>query len=130
MCLGSDCLGLGFRSFFYALRPVFLNPKQPGFWEVLNLVCQLTFDGLLLYYSGGKALVYLLLSTFVGGGMHPMAGHFIAEHYVFLKGQETYSYYGPLNLLTWNVGYHVEHHDFPRIPGCKLYKASLKLHIP
>lgn len=109
--------------FFYALRPVFLNPKQPGFWEVLNLLCEVAFDALLLYYSGGKALVYLLLSTFLGGGMHPIAGHFIAEHYVFLKGQETYSYYGPLNILTWNVGYHVEHHDFPRIPGCKLYRV-------
>jgi sphingolipid delta-4 desaturase len=85
----------------------------------------LGFDAVLVYFSGWKALVYLVLSTFLGGGMHPVAGHFIAEHYVFMKGQETYSYYGPLNLLTWNVGYHVEHHDFPRVPGCKLYRVSL-----
>ena len=113
--------------FFYALRPLFLNPKAPGLWEVSNLVAQLSFDAALIYCSGWKALIYLVLSTFLGGGMHPIAGHFIAEHYVFLKGQETYSYYGPLNFLAWNVGYHVEHHDFPRIPGCKLYRVSAKL---
>jgi sphingolipid delta-4 desaturase len=27
---------------------------------------------------------------------------------------------GLLNLASWNVGYHNEHHDFPRVPGWKL----------
>ncbi|XP_042467516.1 sphingolipid delta(4)-desaturase DES1-like [Zingiber officinale] len=110
--------------FFYALRPLFLKPKPPGLWEFTNLIIQLSLDASLAYFWGGRSIAYLILSTFVGGGMHPMAGHFISEHYVFNPDQETYSYYGPLNLMTWSVGYHNEHHDFPRIPGNRLYKVK------
>ncbi|RVW37905.1 Sphingolipid delta(4)-desaturase DES1-like [Vitis vinifera] len=113
-----------FQLFFYALRPLFLNPKPPGVWEFFNLIVQLALDAAMVYFWGWKSFAYLILSTFVGGGMHPMAGHFISEHYVFNPEQETYSYYGPLNLLTWSVGYHNEHHDFPRIPGNKLYRVK------
>ncbi|KAF3778150.1 Sphingolipid delta(4)-desaturase DES1-like [Nymphaea thermarum] len=112
-----------FQLFFYALRPVFLKPKPPGLWEATNLAIQLALDAALVRFFGWRSLAYLILATFVGGGMHPMAGHFISEHYVFNPRQETYSYYGPLNLLTWHVGYHNEHHDFPRIPGNRLHKV-------
>jgi len=109
-----------FQPAFYAIRPLFLKPKKPGFWEAVNWGTCFLVSEFLYFTIGGKAVAYLALSGFLGAGIHPIAGHFIAEHYVFVKGQETYSYYGPLNLLTFNVGYHNEHHDFPRIPGYRL----------
>ena len=82
----------------------------------------LGFDAAVLYFWGVKSLTYFLAGTLLGGGLHPMAGHLIAEHYCFVAGQETYSYYGPLNALTYNVGFHNEHHDFPQIPHTRLHR--------
>eukprot|EP00736_Rhodelphis_marinus_P002024 Rmarinus@m.26186 len=108
------------QPFFYALRPIFVRPKNTSPRELQNWVAQFAFDYLVYLRFGGPGVAYLIASTLLGMGLHPVAGHFIAEHYVFVKGQETYSYYGPLNFLTWNVGYHNEHHDFPRVPGMRL----------
>jgi sphingolipid delta-4 desaturase len=95
-------------------------PKKPNRWEVANFIVQIGFDALILYFWGYKALLYLPLGTIMASGLHPIAGHYLSEHYVFRAGQETYSYYGPLNRLTFNVGYHNEHHDFPYVPGSRL----------
>jgi len=117
-----------FQPLFYIVRPLFLKPKIPGLWDGINWTVVIFLDILLCQYWGLKSGAYLFLSIFLGSGLHPVAGHFIAEHYVFLKGQETYSYYGPLNLICFNVGYHNEHHDFPRIPGSRL--PELRSMIP
>ncbi|CAF2882586.1 unnamed protein product [Rotaria sp. Silwood2] len=81
-------------------------------------------DGIMFYFLGCKTALYCILSTILGLSIHPISGHFIAEHYVFKEGYETYSYYGPLNSITYNVGYHNEHHDFPNIPGRNLPKVQ------
>lgn len=104
----------------YTLRPILMQPMPLTKWEILQWIFQLSVDALIYQYMSGKALAYLFFSTFMGASFHPLAGHFVAEHYEWSKGYETYSYYGILNKLTYNVGYHNEHHDFPRIPGSRL----------
>ena len=108
------------QPFFYAFRPGIVSPKPFGRWEALNFAVVIAFDLAVLYLLGVKALAYLGVGTILGLGLHPAAGHFVAEHYELVSGQETYSYYGPANWLNFNVGYHNEHHDFPRIPWSRL----------
>lgn len=117
---------------FYALRPVFVAPEtlqraQQDPMYFVNQIVQFGFDYLLYSYFGIWPVVYLLLSTFFAGSITPVgvSGHFLAEHYVFDgEGEdETWSYYGPLNYLTYNVGYHREHHVFPNIAWRNLPKV-------
>lgn len=77
-------------------------------------------DVAIVVLVGPWALVYLVLSTVFALGLHPVGGRWIQEHFVTEPGQETYSYYGPLNPLALNVGYHNEHHDFAGIPWNRL----------
>ena len=71
-------------------------------------------------YWGPNAVFYLVLSFFFGLGLHPVGARWIQEHYTTDGGQETHSYYGPLNKVALNMGYHNEHHDFPSIPWNRL----------
>ena len=104
--------------FFGTLARGFLN--KPTRWEIANVLVQAIADVALYRVVGPLGIAYLALSIFFGFGLHPVAGHFIHEHYLWDSEQETYSYYGPLNKVTLNLGYHVEHHDFPGIPSARL----------
>lgn len=97
-----------FMPVFYCFRPMLVLPKAMHFLEIVNLIIAFSFDATIYYFFGVKALSYFFLSTLLGLSLHPISGHFIAEHYVFTEGHETYSYYGPLNAITYNVGYHNE----------------------
>jgi sphingolipid delta-4 desaturase len=106
---------------FYTLRPFIVNPKPASKKEIFNLVSIIGLDLVILYYFGPWPIVYLIGSTILGMGLHPFNAHVIAEHYENAVEQETYSYYGVMNLVCFNLGYHNEHHDFPRVPHTKLH---------
>jgi sphingolipid 4-desaturase/C4-monooxygenase len=105
---------------FYALRPYYKKPKIQNKMELLNIVVIFTMNYLIIQYFGGKAFFYLFVGTLWGLSINPVGAHVIAEHYEFNKNQETYSYYGVLNYINFNIGYHIEHHDFPNISWRKL----------
>ena len=133
-------LWLFLNPLFYAIRPMIVSPKSITKLEILNLIIQLSFDWIIYYYCGLHVLLYMIIGTFICLGLHPIAGHFLTEHYVYfyesdylkklythqkdlgekLLVPETFSYYGSFNAITFNVGYHVEHHDFPSIPSSLL----------
>ncbi|WWC72527.1 uncharacterized protein I206_106489 [Kwoniella pini CBS 10737] len=135
-----------FQILFYALRPGFIRSQKPTIWHGINLLSIFIFDFILIKFIGSwNSLIYLIMSSFFAGSLHPCAAHFIAEHYLMngplptkeeqmksgkfeneqdwlIRGlaQETTSYYGWLNVLCYNVGYHNEHHDFPSVPWTRL----------
>jgi sphingolipid delta-4 desaturase len=89
-------------------------------WVVINLITELSFLAAFTYFAGLGALEYLALSTFFCVGLHPVGARWIQEHYLVKPGQETYSYYGPMNRFCFNVGFHNEHHDMMMVPWSKL----------
>ena len=94
-------------------------------WVALNIVVQLVFDIAIVYFFGWKAFAYLGLSFMFSIGLHPLGARWVQEHYLVLDpDQETYSYYGMLNPVNLNVGYHNEHHDMPSVPWNKLPKLK------
>lgn len=123
------------QTWFYAFRPVFIKPQAFTAWHGLNVVVQAVFITTIVKLYGWGPIFYFLGSAHWAGSWHPLASHFIAEHYTFAGDAETASYYGWMNWLTWNVGYHNEHHDFPNVPGSQLPKlrevgAKFYEHVP
>lgn len=93
-------------------------------WTIANLSIVVLFDIFVYTLLGPGAFLYLFLSFFFSIGLHPVGARWIQEHYTVKPPQETYSYYGPLNLIAFNVGYHNEHHDISSIPWNRLPKLK------
>ncbi|HMT00137.1 MAG TPA: fatty acid desaturase [Saprospiraceae bacterium] len=123
--IGNSFVGKAIWLLFF---PIFQLTRPPrlkevefnSLWMWIDLFVVLAVDVLLFYFFGLNALLYLMASFFFSVGLHPLGGRWIQEHYLVAAPQETYSYYGPLNILAFNVGYHNEHHDFSYIPWNKL----------
>ncbi|MFL5738855.1 MAG: fatty acid desaturase [Flavisolibacter sp.] len=111
-----------FYPLFQAFRITRLKEIKPfDGWIATNWLAQIVFAAAIWFFFGPKAISFLTLSFFFSVGLHPLGGRWIQEHYlVHNDEQETYSYYGPLNKVAFNVGYHNEHHDFPSVPWNKL----------
>ncbi len=126
--IGSNFIGKGlwllFFPVFQGLRPPRLKAiKFNSAWVWANLITVVLFDVLLFLFVGPMAFLYLAASFVFSLGLHPLGARWIQEHYLVAPPQETYSYYGPLNKLSFNVGYHNEHHDFSYIPWNNLPKV-------
>lgn len=112
-------LFLSIYPFMYVIRGAAFG-KRISSLELYNIAFTLSTDALMFYFWGYKSLLYLFISLWIGYSFHPTAAHFIQEHYTYHDKQETYSYYGPLNWIFLNIGFHNEHHDFPKIPWSRL----------
>lgn len=89
-------------------------------WIIGNVIISVAFNVSIVYFFGWAAWSFLFLSSIFSIGLHPLGARWIQEHFVVHPGQETFSYYGPLNVLAFNVGYHNEHHDFMKVPWSRL----------
>jgi sphingolipid delta-4 desaturase len=103
-----------------AFRPLRLNKPFFDSWLIINVVAIAVCDYLVWLTCGATGLAYLVLSTLAGVGFHPVGARWVQEHYSFNSGQETYSYYGFMNRVAFNIGYHNEHHDLVRVPWVHL----------
>lgn len=105
---------------------IFLHPLQVrrrigiDGWLVANILVVTAVSAAMAYGFGWSALGYLALSGYFAIGPHPTGAHILQEHFIFEGAEETASYYGPVNAISINHGLHLEHHDFPNVPGSKL----------
>jgi sphingolipid 4-desaturase/C4-monooxygenase len=103
-----------------AIRPRRLKIKVLDRWTVINAIVQTGALVALIGAAGLAPLKYLIVSTVFAIGFHPLGGRWIQEHFALAPDQETYSYYGPLNRVSFNAGYHNEHHDLVTVPWSRL----------
>lgn len=91
-------------------------------WLPLNFVLQGAVVVPFAVHYGWRSMLFLLASAWLAFGPHPIGIRRYGEHLTLALTQPTTSYYGLLNWLSLNVGFHVEHHDLPSVPWNRLPK--------
>lgn len=120
-CAVRKALWLAANPLLQSLRTARIRDvKMADRWFFANLAATAVFDAAIVLALGWEALGYLLAANCFALGLHPLGARFIQEHCTLREGQETNSYYGVLNRLVFNAGYHNEHHDIARIPWSRL----------
>lgn len=128
--IGNSTFGKAMWLLFYPIfqmfRPLRLKGEIDIFdpWTIVNWVINIVTTSAIFYYFGFTSGFYLVASLFFSLGLHPVGARWVQEHFLTHGDQETKSYYGPLNTLNLNVGYHNEHHDFPSVSWEKLPKVK------
>src|SRR5260370_18776720 len=112
--------------FFQVTRPPRLKAiKMWDRWFFVNFACAAAYDAAVVYFCGWPGFLYLALTFFFSIGLHPVGARWIQEHYTYDFDQETFSYYGPIILVSLNIVYHNEDQDLPSIPWNNLPKPRV-----
>jgi sphingolipid 4-desaturase/C4-monooxygenase len=106
--------------FYWKGRPASKVPFDG--WMTANWITSFGAITLVGVGWGAAPSLYLLCSSLLAFGPHTFGARRLSEHFPVRDGQPTNSYYGPLNAVSFNVGYHVEHHDFPNIAWTRIKK--------
>lgn len=105
-------------------RFFFSEPRRPSTptdgWLVANWIACVGTGLIVVWTLGWTAFAFLGLSGLLAFGPSIVGARRISEHLPAREGQPTNSYYGALNWFSFNVGYHVEHHDFPAVAWRRL----------
>ncbi len=121
---------------WHVIGPMVVTMKssdKPTAWVWLNIAANVVCSAALFMLLGWKGFVFLGISGLVAFGHHPVGVRRYGEHLTLREGQPTVSYYGPLNLLSFDVGYHVEHHDLPNVPwnrARRLHRMAKEMYEP
>jgi sphingolipid 4-desaturase/C4-monooxygenase len=108
--------------FYGVIHPLQVRERLPlDRWAITNTIVVSGFAIGVMILLGSSAFLYLAVSVYLSVGPHPTGAHIVQEH-VNYAGQSyvNASYYGAVNAISLNHGYHLEHHDFANVPGPRL----------